>query len=205
MQMKSVITLLIAMFGVVVLASVLLFRQGEPVDVAPTNVAGAVRHVRGEGEVVIVEFSDFQCPACRTAQLVVERVLSEYPGQVRHVFRHFPLLSIHPYAEETARAAEAASLQDAFWEYHDLLFKRQDEWNGGEDLDARLTQYAQELGLDVARFRQDYESDVVARAVQEDLAFANQLRLRGTPSFFVNGKQVSAGELEAKVASIVSQ
>lgn len=206
MNVRSIIIWLVVSFGLLIGISMLLFRQGQVVEQVSTNIniEGEARNVRGEGEIVIVEFSDFQCPACRASQSVVDQVLAKYEGKVKLVYRHFPLISIHKYAELAAQAAEAAGEQNKFFEYHDLLYLRQEEWSGGS-AEKLFIAYAGELGLDVERFEIDMNSPKVRDIVRDDLVTANKLKLTGTPSFFINGRQVSYDVLDSNIESLLGK
>jgi len=139
-----------------------------------------------DAAVTIVEFSDYQCPFCRRAEPVVDQVLERYPEDVRLVFRHMPLDSIHPQARDAAVAAVCAHEQDRFWAYHDELFENQQSL-GSED----LTRMADELGLDVEAFETCREGPEAAQVVVADLAAAQAAGATGTPAFYVNGVKLS--------------
>jgi protein-disulfide isomerase len=135
-----------------------------------------------DAPITIVEFSDFQCPYCRGwHEQVYEPLLAAYPGQIRLVYRHLPLTSIHPEAFSAAEAAMCAGEQDAFWQYHDRLFS-------SETLGSEVyTQYAQELGLDMTTFEACMADHEYQEAIQKDSDFALDLGIRSTPTFFING------------------
>lgn len=207
MNTKNIITALIVSFVALVGIAMLLFRQGEVVDQAPpvpADVVGEARYVKGEGDITIVEFSDFQCPACKAARLVVDQILESYEGQVRFIYRHYPLISIHANAEEAARAAEAAHMQGKFFEYHDMLFDKQDSWSSERNPEAIFVEYARDLGLDTDQFSEDYQSSEVRDVVQNDLVMASSLKLQGTPTFFLNGVQVETQELSSSIDALIS-
>ncbi len=132
--------------------------------------------------VVIVEWADFECPFCAAASPVMGRLVKEYPGTVRIVFKHYPL-SIHKNAEYAARAAVAAARQDKFWPMHDQLFTNQSSLDK-----ARLDGHARVVGLDIKRFRADLEAEDVADAVARDRKDAEALDLEGTPMIWINGR-----------------
>lgn len=134
--------------------------------------------------VTLVEFSDFQCPACQAAEAVVEDALAQY-GNVRFEYHHFPLTSIHRLAFKAAVASECAADQGKFWEYHDRLFREQPNFSQKD-----LVAYAQDLGLDTDSFTACLGSGDPAQRVKDDAAEAARLRLQGTPTFFINGQQV---------------
>src|SRR6188472_2720315 len=149
-----------------------------------------VDHVRGEaGAPVILEYGDYECPYSRQAFRAIERVERELSGRVRFAFRHFPLTEIHPHALAASRAAEAAALQDRFWEMHNMLFHRQKALD-----DDDLRRYAIELGLDVARFDSDRSGDPVLKRIQRDVRGAvSSGEVRGTPTLFIDGAVHRAG------------
>lgn len=131
----------------------------------------------------IVEFSDFECPYCGRAHPVLQQLLSEYEGRVRLVFKQFPL-SAHPHAAAAARAAVAAGNQGKFWEMHDLLFEHQRQL---EEED--LLGYAEQIGLDMDRFRADLASAETQARVEADKDQGQRLGVEGTPTFFVDGRR----------------
>ena len=123
---------------------------------------------------------------------VVERLVDAYAGQVRIVYRHFPLTNIHPNAVPAARAAEAAGLQGKFWEMHDAIFEGQSQWSSRTPASAQeiFAGYAADIGLDVTQWEADRESDAVKDKVDADTASARSSRVTSTPSFFINGELV---------------
>ncbi|HEX2087212.1 MAG TPA: DsbA family protein [Solirubrobacteraceae bacterium] len=137
-------------------------------------------HVRGSGPVELLEYADFQCPYCRDAVPSLRRVLERLDGRVRLVFRHFPVTSKHPRAQELAEAAEAAGAQGRFWEMHDLLFAERDP---------DPVALAARLGLDVARFQDELRSGAHAARVAGDRASGEAAGVTGTPAFFVAGER----------------
>jgi protein-disulfide isomerase len=143
-------------------------------------------HVRGprDAPVSLVEYGDFECPYCGRAEPVVRELLSDHGEDVLFAFRHLPLTDVHPHAQMAAEAAEAAGAQGKFWEMHDLLLAHQDEL---EPMD--LVGYAEQLGLDVPRFRDELRRRVYAPRVAEDVTDAEASQVTGTPTFFVNGRR----------------
>jgi protein-disulfide isomerase len=132
--------------------------------------------------ITIVEFSDYQCPYCRRwHEQVYEPLLNAYPGQIRMVYRHFPLTSIHPDAFPAAEAAMCAGEQNAYWPFHEKLFS-------SDALGSSVyTKYAEELGLDMDTFESCIKEGRFKEAIQADLDFAVNLGVRSTPTFFING------------------
>ena len=154
-------------------------------------------HVTGNPQafVAVVEFADFQCTPCELAEPAVRSARARYGRQIRFVFRHFPIESIHPQARKAAEASECAAQQGKFWEAAERFYQRQ------ADLSVpALTRYAGELGLDVARFSQCLASGETAARVQRDFEDGRALGVRATPTFFVGQKMIE-GALEAAALS----
>jgi protein-disulfide isomerase len=132
--------------------------------------------------VTLVEYVDFQCPCCQGSYAVVERVLSEMEGRVRFAVRHFPVRSIHQYAEGAAMAAEAAGRQGKFWEmYHALMSSR--GRISPDDLECR----ARQLDLEMDQYHREVESEEVRARILEGKHWALRSGLNGTPTLFING------------------
>jgi len=157
--------------------------------------------------VTLLEYSDFECPACAAYYPVVNQLLADpqVAGKVRLVYRYFPLRDIHPNAQESAQAAQAASLQGKFWQMHDKLFDTQTTWENlsASAARAQFISYAGSLGLDVTKFTADIDSAPVIAAVNADYDSAVSSGVNGTPTFFVNGSQMaqpsSFDDFKAKV------
>ncbi|MFZ2201930.1 MAG: DsbA family protein [Microgenomates group bacterium] len=155
----------------------------------------------GEPKVTVVAFTDIQCPACRAAEpMAVE--LRSTPG-VRFVHRHFPLVTIHKNAWKVARALEAARLMGKGWEAMALLFEKQAEWSDLSNPDGQFIAYAKELGLAESEFAEKYKSKETDESVGIDSSLGNQLKLSGTPTFFVNGEQVATSFVLDKVKELL--
>jgi Na+/H+ antiporter NhaA len=144
-----------------------------------------VDHVRGPAEapVTVVEYGDLECPYCGRAEPVIRELLADF-GDVRYVWRHLPLSDVHPHAEIAAQASEAASAQGAFWEMHDQLLDHQADLR----LPA-LEAYAEGLGLDLDRFREDLRHNTYASRIERDVDSADGSGVTGTPTFFVNDRR----------------
>ena len=156
--------------------------------------------VRGamEAPVTIVEFTDFQCPYCKTATDTVKQVLEKYPGKVKWVFRDFPIPRLHPEAPKAHEAARCAGEQGKFWEYHDLLFDR-----SPRQAPADLKRYANDLKLGTAAFDQCLDSGKQAGEVNSDVQDGVRLRVEGTPTFFINGRRLAGSEPLATFQKII--
>ncbi len=158
-----------------------------------TSPTENTHHKKGASEArySLVEYSDFQCPACRSVNTMLANAMKDNPGLIELEFRHFPLRSIHGNAQAAAEAAEAAGIQGKFWEMHDLLFEKQSEWNRSINPKRHFQRYAKELGLDTDRFKHDLDSDYVREVVNEEYQQAEDLKLTGTPSFLLDGEEIS--------------
>lgn len=164
-------------------------------------------HIRGgdlaDAKVVLVEYSDFECPFCERHHPSMLQALDDFGDDVAWVYRHFPL-SFHPEARPSALASECAAEQGEFWEYGDTLFENQAQL--GDDYYVEL---AGDLGLNVSQFTDCYESEKYADAVDEDYSSGVSAGVSGTPATFVNGQMVSGavpyetlkGIIEAEIAA----
>jgi protein-disulfide isomerase len=150
-------------------------------------------HVRGAAgaKVTVVEFGDFQCPACAAYESLVRQVTKDNSGIVQVVFRHFPLTQIHQNALLAAKASEAAALQGKFWEMHDMLYDNQKAWSEGTDARSMIIGYAATLGLNIKQFSQDIDSPAVEAKILAEYKEGVKLGVQGTPTFFINGKKLS--------------
>lgn len=174
-------------FILVIGAAMLLGKPVKPVN--QSSLARSSSHVVGPNaaKVTVVEFSDFQCPACKEAEPVVEQAREKYKDQARFVYREFPLPS-HQFGFIAAQAAEAAGLQGKFWEMHDKLFQISPDLSRD-----KLTEAAKALGLDVNKFTADLDSDQVRQIVLNDQSDGNNVGIEATPTFFINGTKFTGG------------
>jgi protein-disulfide isomerase len=180
--------------AIAVLFAGLLLMNKRDAD-APTNggqPVQATNHVRGEGTsgVTLIEYGDFECPACAAYYPVLKQVKEKYGDQITFQFRHFPLIQIHQNAMAAHRAAEAAAKQDKFWEMHDLLYERQQSWKNSTNPASIFEGYAEELELDIERYKADVASSEINQIIQADLREGQALRLTSTPSFVLNGNKL---------------
>lgn len=184
----------------VLLASVLSVLSARGLQKPVSDAAPPFRQ-KGEpgAPVVIVEYSDFQCPACRKAEEPLRSILSLYGKNVRILFKHFPLERVHPLARESAAASECAGRQGRFWEFHDLLYDRQGEWSQGASASERLLKYAREIGLDMKAFQACLGDPSVAAAIHADIEEGNNRWVSSTPTFFINRKRFAgAAQLSSR-------
>ena len=160
-------------------------------------------HIKGnpDAAVRLVEYSDFQCPACAAFQPAINEAVSQFGDNLALEYKHFPL-PIHPYATQAAVAAEAAGQQDKFFEYHDLLFQNQPAWSQSATPKALFLQYADDLDLDMDAFRRHMNSSVLRDHVLAQFAEGRSQQITGTPTFFLNGKRMQPETYEAFLTQI---
>ncbi len=155
-------------------------------------------HLRGktDAKVYFIAYGDYECPACNAWEPELEKLLAEYGDKVAFTFRNFPLTDKHINAYAAARAAEASALQGKFWEMHDLLYENWNDWKGdNKSAQSKFEGYAEELSLDITKFKEDYKSSTVADRINSDLASANKVGATGTPTFVVSGELFSVNTL----------
>lgn len=203
MNTKTIMIFVAMTLGILLGVGALLTQFSASSEKPIADIAGERKHVQGSGPVTLVEFSDFQCPACLAVQAPLKEMLKKFDGKVQFVYRYFPLTQIHKNAQMSAQAAEAAGLQGKFWEMHDKLFETQNEWQGISDPRDIFMKYAESLGLDAARMRLDMESQAVKDAIQVDVAAAMRYSISGTPTFYVNGVKTEFPQIESMISSLV--
>lgn len=166
---------------------------------APQVAGEATEYVQGDwvkgnkdAGNILIEYSDFQCPACAFYAPTLKRIDEDFGEKIKIVYRHFPLISIHKNAFLAARASEAAGIQGKFWEMHDLLFETQKDWENDTRAKDKFISYALELGLNEDKFIKDFESDEVEDSINQDVFYTGSLRLNSTPSFVLNGKVLTS-------------
>jgi len=158
-----------------------------------------------DAKVTVIEYGDFQCPACAQYEPIVQQVEKEYGDRVLFVFRNFPLTQAHPNAMLGAQAAEAAGAQGKYWQMHDLLYVKQSEWSLVSASSARtdIEGYAQSLGLDMTKFKNDIDSGAVKNKIQNDMTWGTQARVDHTPTFFLNLMQIKNPSGYAEFKSVL--
>lgn len=144
-----------------------------------------------DASVTLIEYSDFQCPACAAYYPLLKQLNQDFEGQIKFVYRHFPLMQIHANAELAAKAAEAAGLQGKFWEMHDMIFENQKSWASSANAAVIFAGYAVSLGLDSEKFATDINSTEVKQKVLRDYQSGLKAGVNGTPTFFINGEKIA--------------
>ncbi len=155
-------------------------------------------HIEGNGEknVTLVEWGDYECPICEAYYQPLKQAVAAEFNDIHFQFRNLPLTSIHPNAFAGARAAEAASLQGKFWQMHDKLYENQNDWVGSSNPQTNFDSYARQIGLNISQFDSDYASTKVNNSINADLnTFAKTGLEQATPTFFLNGKNISNSQL----------
>lgn len=143
-----------------------------------------------EAPLTLVEYADFQCPTCKAYYPIIKQLQQDFKGKLLFVYRFFPLSNIHHNALNSSEAAYAASKQGKFWEMHDKLFETQDTWAESTNARDTFVTYALQLGLNVDEFKKDFNDDSTAKVVADSEQNDIDLGLNGTPTFFLNGKQL---------------
>jgi protein-disulfide isomerase len=193
--MKQVIIAVLAVVAIIG-GAVFLGKEEEVTGQTSNYIYG-----KADAKVTIVEYGDFECPACAYFHPVMKEVKEKYKDQISFQFKHFPLVQSHRNALAAHRAAEAAGKQGKFYEMHDMLYENVESWNGPSSTDPVGIQtdaaikifegYAQELGLDMTKFRTDVQDSTTSATINADTAEGKNLyRIEGTPTFIINGQKV---------------
>lgn len=186
----AVVTLVIIVGGVF-----LLGRPKEKVlsdKIDQSLILNDVKHSIGnpDARVKIVEFGDYQCPACAAVDPTIKQIIEKNSDKIYFVFRHFPLPT-HKNARVAAKAVEAAGEQGKYWEMHGTVYQKQSEWSQENDAKAKFEAFAKDLGLDQEKFKQDMDKSW--DNIQSDYALGNENAVNSTPTFFINGKRQAGG------------
>lgn len=144
----------------------------------------------GNKKVTLVEYGDFQCPACKSFYPVVKQVKEAYGDDIKFQFMHFPLTQIHPNAMQASRSAEAAGNQGKFFEMHDLLYENQDQWSQSSNPTSTFESFAEQLGLNMDQFKSDVISAKTLAVINADQKSGQALGVESTPTFVINGKKL---------------
>ena len=182
-------------------------QSNKPVDTALLVRDNSHKTASGSAKVTMVEFSDFQCPACGQAYPILKKISQDYLGKVNFVYRNFPL-SIHQNSFNAAMAAEAADQQGKFWEMHDKLFETQDEWSLSDKWQDIFIGYAKGLEINEDRFKQDLNNTALGEKIRADQADGNALQVNATPTIYINGEKMASPAyqtLKDKIDSLLSK
>lgn len=170
--------------------------QGKLIAASAAN-GNIADHVFGkkDSKVILIEYGDFQCPACGSAYPNLKEVSDKFKDKLAFIFRNNPLTTIHPNARAAAAAAEAAGLQDKYWEMHDTLYVKQNEWSNAtaDQRKALFESYAKQSGVkDMDKFRKDMASNEVNDKIDFDLALGKKIPVTGTPTILLNGEKIES-------------
>ncbi|MGH7246084.1 MAG: DsbA family protein, partial [Candidatus Levyibacteriota bacterium] len=155
--------------------------------VSATDVTNGVKNAK----VTLIEYGDFQCPACGAYYPLVKQLLTEFNGKILFVYRMFPLIQLHPNAFAGAQTAVAAANQGKFMEMQDLLYGNQADWVSLQDPTSKFNDYAQKLGLNMNQFQADFASQKTKDFINKEEDGGTAIGVNATPTFFINGKQIA--------------
>jgi protein-disulfide isomerase len=187
----------LAIIGALILVfiGIAVFTGGKDENTGGNTAAQASNHTVGAGteNVTLIEYGDFECPACASYFPVLKEVKEFYGDKITFQFRNYPLTSIHKNAYAAARAAEAASLQDKFWEMHDALYEQANwvVWTQASDALPYFEDYAKQIGLNVEQFKTDSKSGKVNDIIRADMAEGDKINISSTPTFVLNGVKIT--------------
>lgn len=198
----------------IIILGVLVFTgQSNDVDVSKINENKAVTQTseaeisdrifgNKDSKVTLIEYGDFQCPGCGSLHTGLKPVLETNKESVAFIFRNFPLNSIHPNALAASSAAEAAGMQNKFFEMHDILFENQNEWSNAnaEERTGIFEKYAKELELNMDEFKKDIGSPEVASKIKRDQALGKKAGAESTPTLVLNGKKLAQDQFSSPAA-----
>jgi protein-disulfide isomerase len=206
------VVLLLAVVG-----SSLLYRSAQQPAAANRNASSSAQpkalpgaqppHAKGaeNAPATLEEYGDFECPPCGRFYPELKKMEADYgPEKLRIVFRQFPLMNMHKHALAAAYAAEAAGLQGHFWEMYDKLYSDQATWTQAPDASQFFINYARDIGLDVDRFKSDLNSAQVQTRVMQDFQRGKSLGVVGTPTIFVNGRQLPATATDKEIRDAIN-
>ncbi len=189
-----------AIVGVVIIGFIGFVAYNNQKTSSNTKSVSATSHYTGNvnSKVVFLEYGDYQCPACESFAPTTDAVRQKYAATVKFQFRNYPLTQLHPNALAAARAGEAADMQGKFWEMHDLLYQQSNwsAWTQSTNPEPYFDQYAQQLSLNVTKFKTDAKSITVNNRINADkTSFDKTGEQPATPTFFINGKKVDNNAL----------
>lgn len=184
-----IIVVILGLFGVFAMTK----KSDDNQQSSSGSEAKTSEHKQGAGNkgVTLVEYGDFQCPACKSYYPMVKQIKEAYGDDITFQFRHFPLTQIHPHAFAASRAAEAAGKQGKFFEMHDMLYENQDSWTSQSEVTSIFEGYAQQLGLNMDNFKADVLNADAAAAINADLKSGQAIGASSTPTFVLNGTRLN--------------
>lgn len=150
------------------------------------------KSISADTVVTLEEFGDYQCPPCGELHPTLKKLKQEYGAHLNFIFRNLPLTKIHKNALAAAQAAEAARIQNRFWEMHDLLYENQSLWKDDVNPRSIFTKFAGDLGLNIAQFTRDLDDKQIQMRIEADEDAAAKQGIGGTPTILINGRQLRA-------------
>jgi protein-disulfide isomerase len=171
-------------------AALLAAYRNAPAGAQPANMLGSPT-----AAVTVEEFADYQCPTCAATHPKMKEINSIYGSRIKFIYRNFPL-PMHKHGYEASVAAEAAGLQGKLWEMQNQLFTNQQAWSNAPDARSIFKEYAQKIGLDVDKFENDSLGLAAKQRVDADLERARALKVQGTPTIFVNGREIPVQQFD---------
>lgn len=209
-EVKTLLGIGLATVALIAGAVFLLSKPSSVPSSAPVNkeILGilvkddSIKIASESAKVTIVEFSDYQCPACKSANPTIKQILNDYSGKVNFVYRHFPL-SQHKNAIPASLAAEAAGQQGKYWQMHDKIFDGQDTWKDSGNAPDIFAGYVKDLGVDMEKFNHDRGDSKFRDKINRDYQDGLTLGVNSTPTFFINGQKLpgvlSYAEFKSKI------
>ena len=196
---------LVGTFALVIAVSVIFSKKAsQPLD--QNRLTGEARNATGSAQpkAIIVEFSDFQCPACKAAAPLVKQLVTKYQDQIKFIYRNFPLPQ-HQYGQLAALAAETAGSVGKYWEFHDVLFEKQEEWSALKENEVvdQFVKYAESIKIPGDLMRQSLKEKTFENVVLKDIADGNALGVSSTPSFYVNGQRIQTSNVQQTVENLL--
>ncbi len=202
-QLLAGVVLVLLLAGAVL--GVRYYRNQSEKQTQKSMPAGEALKEKGpaNAKVTLVEYSDFQCPACGAGAPILKEIFEKYPGQIHVIYRHFPLQA-HLWSSLAHQSAECAHAQGKFWEFHDLVFQNQRIWSGPANPADKFLEYAKSLNLDLDRFSACLSDPKTAEKVQADKKHGEAMQVQSTPTFFLNGDRlVGPAELKFKGENMI--
>ena len=172
------------------LASIVMTKPAPAFTKEDLIPAGTYTKGNPQAKVTLVEFSDFQCPACLAAKPTVDAILKAHPNDLLFAYRNFPL-NQHPFSHQSAQAAESAGIQGKYWDMYDLLFANQEKF-----ADSLFPELAKSLDLDLTKFDSDMKNETLKTKILNDISAGTRFGVNSTPSFFLNGKKLNLASFD---------
>ena len=177
----------------------------QPVVTGVPGAEPAYTHGPANAPLKLEEFGDFECPPCGLFHPILKQMEEEFGDKLQVTFREFPLVPTHQHALAAASAAEAAGLQGKFWDMHHMIYDHQNDWKKEFDVRPIFEGYAKQIGLDVDRFKHDVDGEAVANRIMQDGKRGHSMGVKGTPTVFLNGREVNFENLPADKLRVVLQ